>query len=84
MAKYIVLAVLLVCAIIVVAVPMITLAADPCKDPRAYCYTDSNGCKWCGYKGQTSVRCSCPPSTKSINLCTGQYAYDHGVCLGNC
>jgi hypothetical protein len=34
------------------------LSNSPCNDARAWCYTDSQGNRFCGYPGQSSVLCS--------------------------
>ena len=39
---------------------------DPCTDPSAYCRTESNGSRWCGFKGETIRMCSPPrPTSRS-------------------
>jgi hypothetical protein len=30
---------------------------DPCTNPTAYCRTESDGSRWCGFKGETIQRC---------------------------
>lgn len=30
---------------------------DPCTNPTAYCRTERDGSRWCGFKGETVRRC---------------------------
>ena len=37
---------------------------DPCTNPSAYCRTEFDGSRWCGFEGETIQRCSGAKSSR--------------------